>query len=372
MGLPQSRILAMSLLVLTALAGTRGDSGKDGPADPHAGLIRQLGDDSFARREAASRSLVDVGEKALPSLRDAAAIGVNLEVRRRARDVINAILRAVRISKSTGLETVVIEAGSFQMGSPNAESGRRDDEALHPVGITSTFLLGVFEVTQEEYQKVMKSNPSWFAKTGAGGGNVVGMETARFPVENVTWFDAIEFCNRLSKQDGHEPYYKITTAKSEGGAADVTIVGGNGFRLPTEAEWEFACRAKSTTPFHFGLRNTGTQANLKSGAGGGYGGPPTWKSLQRTTTVGAYAPNSLGLYDMHGNVEEWCWDWYDRTYYARSPNNNPPGPVNGTQRVARGGSWLVTEASCRSASRSGRAPAERTYYCGFRVARTPH
>lgn len=333
-----------------------------------ASLVLQLGDDDFQTRENASKQLVEMGEVALVALRGAKIHG-DPEVHRRANLAIAMILDNCKVSDSTGLELVLIESGTFQMGSPNNESGRRDDEWLHSVRITRQFFIGKYEVTQMQYESVMKSNPSAFRTAPEG------TDIRRFPVESVTWFDAIEFCNRLSKQDGYPPYYELSEVKhSEKSivSAGVKVKGGNGFRLPTEAEWEYACRAGTSTPFHFPGRNTGKQSNVKATrATGAYGIGSTWKDHERTTQVGSYPPNTLGLHDMLGNAGEWVWDWYDRDFYRDSPKQDPTGPETGRHRVLRGGSWLVTEANSRSASRFYHTSDERKNYAGFRVARTP-
>jgi formylglycine-generating enzyme required for sulfatase activity len=272
---------------------------------------------------------------------------------------------------------VLLKAGEFRMGSPENEPSRNKDETWHPVSISRPFYLGVYEVTQEEYKQVMNAEPSSFAPLGKRGADVRGMETDKFPVEGVSWFRAIEFCNRLSKLDSFRPYYKIDLEKQDGDnilAAKVTILGGYGYRLPTEAEWEYACRAGTQTPYHFGNSSNGSLANTRGVviAAGGYGGDIKGPNLARTTKVGSYsAINAWGLFDMHGNVGEWCWDLYDKDYYAGSPRKDPSGPATGNQRVIRGGSWLVTETNCRSASRFWQTPDEAKDFVGFRVARNP-
>lgn len=339
-----------------------------------AALIQQLGDDDYDRREKAQRGLEGVGERALPALRKAAAMHADLEIRRRAVETIREIFLAHRKSAACGLEMLLVEEGEFPMGSPRNESWRKPEEVIHQVRITRPFLIGVYEVTQGEFEKVMKRNPAWFSPKGSGSDKVAGQDTTRFPVENLTWFDAVEFCNTLSRLDGYPAYYKIENAKRDGDTlrtATVTVVGGTGYRLPTEAEWELTARGWTNTPFHFGYENNGRQANLRPGPAIGYGGGPTWPTLGRSTKVGAFPPNNMGLHEVHGNVAEWCQDWYDMNYYVNSPAADPTGPAEGTQRVVRGGSWLVNEGACRSASRFALTPDANHNYAGFRVARSP-
>ncbi|QDU18360.1 formylglycine-generating enzyme family protein [Urbifossiella limnaea] len=279
-------------------------------------------------------------------------------------------------SKTGEFDLALIAAGSFRMGSWEHEKGRQAEEEEHEVKLTRPFYLGVHEVTQEQYQKVMGTNPSWFAATGPGADRVAEMpDTGRLPVERVSWFDAVDFCNKLGKADGLPPYYALEVVSRDEGAiasAKVTVLGGTGYRLPTEAEWEYACRAGSKTPFHFGPLNTGAEANVKASmVASGYGTSPRWREVGRTARVGSYRPNRWGLFDTHGNVAEWCHDWYDRGYYDRSPEADPPGPDVGRQRVQRGGSWLVGETAARSAARFGAGPANATSHGGIRVARTP-
>ena len=362
--------LFLSVLALSTIWG--GSTQKDEETKQVESLIQQLGDDDFTKRDSASKELEALGDKAIPLLRKAAE-GDDAEARWRAQLILAAPQRK---SLSIGLPLTLIKAGDFRMGSPDNEPYRHDDESWHPISITKPFYIGVYEVTQDEYQRVMKASPSSFAPIGKRKLEVSGVETTRFPVEGVTWFDAIEFCNQLSKLDSFEPYYKMDDVKKEGEsitAAKVTIVGGYGYRLPTEAEWEYACRGGTQTPYHFGQSSNGVLANTKGVviAAGGYGGDIKGPNLGRPTRVGSYAANAWGLFDMHGNAGEWCWDFHAKNYYAASPRNDPRGPDSGDQRAIRGGSWLTTEAFSRAACRFGQTPNEAKDFVGFRVARNP-
>ncbi|HEY8504180.1 MAG TPA: SUMF1/EgtB/PvdO family nonheme iron enzyme [Gemmataceae bacterium] len=238
------------------------------------------------------------------------------------------------LRNSIGLCLARIPAGRFVMGSPEDEPGRQTHEGpAHEVTLTRPFYLAVTPVTQAQFEEVMGRNPSAFGK-GHGGG-------PEHPVERVTWAEAVEFCDCLS-------------ALPEERAA------GRVYRLPTEAEWEYACRAGTTAPYCFGKLLTPELANFATGASLGHHG--------QTTPVAKYAANAFLLYDMHGNVQEWCADWYDEFYYFESPPADPPGPKRGELRVVRGGSWSQFAAECRSAARLGAGPDRRSNDVGFRVA----
>ena len=251
------------------------------------------------------------------------------------------------ITNSIGMKLVLIPAGKFLMGSPKDEKDRRDDEEQHEVSITKPFYLGVYVVTQAEYEKVMGNNPSYFSTKGAGKDKVKDMDTGQFPVETVSWDDAVAFCKKLSELPEEKK-------------------AGRVYRLPTEAEWEYACRAGTKTPFHYGDSLSSKQANFDGNFP--YGGGDKGPCLVRTAKVGTYAPNAFGLYDMHGNVWEWCQDWYDADYYKNSPKEDPPGPAQASGRVVRGGSWGISGRRCRSAFRGGDGPGIRFDDLGFRVA----
>ncbi|MBM3981673.1 MAG: hypothetical protein FJ304_15630 [Planctomycetes bacterium] len=333
-----------------------------------------LGSPEYRLREQAAQQLKELGEAALPELREATKSD-DPEVRHRAHGLLVAVLRAAGVSKSTKLVMSVVLAHEFEMGSPNGERAPQEDETLHQVRLTRAYLIGTYEVTQAQYRKVMDRNPSWFAFSGGGSDKVKGKDTGPYPVEQVSWYDALDFCNKISALDGYPPYYKLTNVVSNKNesitAATVTVLGGTGYRLPTEAEWEAACRSWTITPFHHGRTTYKTDANAKLLLpGGGYSGPETYE-LGRTAEVGSYKANRRGMYDTHGNVGEWCADWYGATYYEKSPRDDPKGPDTGAHKVVRGGSWLVSDTSCRSASRGALGPGERSYTVGFRVARTP-
>ncbi|MBM3993303.1 MAG: formylglycine-generating enzyme family protein [Planctomycetes bacterium] len=372
-----SRGLCVLIIALpAALVSLVGGYTSEAQEDPAIPLIKQLGSTAYPIRDEASRKLIELSEKAIPALRKAAVTSEDAEVRRRAKELVRAILPTSKKSPATGMEFVLIEAAEFKMGSPTTERNRRIDETLHRVRIKDSFYIGAIEVTQGEFRNVMKASPSWFSPTGAGRLVIPEQDTSKYPVENVTWFDAIEFCNKLSEKDGLAPFYKLADLKRDDGCirlASVTVLGGAGYRLPTEAEWEFACRAYTDWPYYFGGSAHERNLNCKSSiVAGGYGAGPLWKALERTAPARSYTPNTRFLYEMLGNAGEWCWDYYDKDYYAVSPFTDPQGPKTGDHRVVRGGSWLLTEASCRSASRASQLPGDRSYTVGFRVARSAY
>ena len=233
--------------------------------------------------------------------------------------------------KGASFKMVRIPAGEFTMGSPPTEPQRGSDERQHPVRL-SGYWIGETEVTQALWDAVMGSNPS----------NFKGCDDC--PVESVSWDDAQAFIRKLNK-----------------------AAGGKRFRLPTEAEWEYAARAGTTTAFAFGDCLSTDQANYN----GNYPltGCPKGRYRQNPTAVKSFTPNAWGLYDMHGNVWEWCQDWYGD--YPSGSVTDPKGPSSGSSRVLRGGGWSNDAQYCRSAFRSRYTPGNRSYYLGFRLARTP-
>ncbi len=224
------------------------------------------------------------------------------------------------LATSIGMKLVLIPAGQFQMGSPESDLEAYDyEKPQHTVRITKPFYLGVTEVTQAQYERVMETNPSTF-------------KGADLPVETVSWEDAVEFCRKLSAKEGRT------------------------YRLPTEAEWEYACRAGSQTKWCFG--NNASEV-----------GEYAWyldNADMKTHPVGLKKANAWGLYDMHGNVWEWCSDW--RGQYPSTAVADPTGATAGSYRVDRGGSWIIGARYCRSAYRYDDAPGNRNGDLGFRVA----
>ncbi|MCR9115619.1 MAG: SUMF1/EgtB/PvdO family nonheme iron enzyme [bacterium] len=365
-------LIAVSLLAHAMIA-----SGADAVADNEgvtrvAALIEQLAAHSYDQREAASKRLIQIGESALPQLRQAAGRDLDAEVRWRARRIFRNIMHDASISKSTGMQLVFLYGDEFEMGSEGRESGRKDDEKQHAVEVSRAYLLGAYEVTQAEYHLIMDAAPSQFLPKDEPIEE--SLKTfGKHPVDSVSWFDACLFCNRMSERDGLAPYYQIEDIKKQDASiqfAKVTVLGGIGYRLPTEAEWEYACRASSVGPFGAVVKRTSAYGNYKRRVSTGYGTVTRSASKNKTIAVGAYPPNLLGFHDMHGNVAEWCSDWYDKTYYDKSPAANPTGPKTGHHRVIRGGSWLVAEANCRCAARFWQTPGEGKYFIGFRIART--
>jgi formylglycine-generating enzyme required for sulfatase activity len=262
---------------------------------------------------------------------------------------------AKAITNSIGMNLVYIPPGKFVMGSPKSEQEqvKKDSrlggewaaqEIQHEVAITKGFYMGVYAVTQEEYESVMGKNPSWFSATGGGKDDVAGLDTRRFPVETVSWNDAAEFCRKLRKKEEKT------------------------YRLPTEAEWEYACRAGSKSAFSFGDTISTDQVNYNGTAVFSNGRKGVYR--ERSLPVGSFPPNAFGLYDMHGNVNQWCLDWYDYNYYRKSPRNDPVNETASEMRVLRSGSWGSLPGICRSANRSGSTPDYRNRTIGFRVVMT--
>lgn len=238
------------------------------------------------------------------------------------------------VANSMGMKLSLIPPGEFLMGASDSETDASTAERpSHRVRITRPFYLGVHEVTQAEYETVMGHNPSHFSPSGEGAAAVSGLDPARLPVEQVSWDEAVEFCRRLSEIEAEQQ-------------------AGRRYRLPTEAEWEYACRAGSTTPYHFGVQMDRRQAS--------FGG-------SSPTTVGSYLANGFGLYDVHGNIREWCADGYG-PYRADLPPDDPQGPGEAADRVFRGGAYDQDATLCRSSSREGGPPSKRDRGTGFRVA----
>ena len=240
---------------------------------------------------------------------------------------------------------VRINGGTFLMGSPQTEPRRHSNELQRQVTL-SPFFIGRYEVTQAEYQEIMGTNPSSFR-----GPNL--------PVEHVSWFDAIEFCNRLSEREGLKPSYTIN------GQQVIWDRSANGYRLPTEAEWEYCSRAGTITPFYTGDNITTDEANYNGNEPYLDNAAGIFRGM--TLQVGSFSPNFFGLYDMHGNVGEWCWDW--NVEYTGGAHANPQGAASGYYRVFRGGGWSHPADFLRSARRGGNLPAARESFLGFRLAR---
>lgn len=246
----------------------------------------------------------------------------------------------VKVEKnSVGMSFVWLEPGTFQMGASAEDVLAEPDELpQHEVELTNGYWLGQFEVTQAEWEAVMGENPSFFSRGNRGQKAVEGVETARFPVESINWYEANRFCETLNQLPSE-------------------MEAGRSYRLPTEAEWEYACRAGTTTRFHYGAEPDSQRSNYLGDVG-------------HPMPVGSYPPNPWGLFDMHGNVLEWCADWHTDTYYQHSPRVDPTGPEQPEKdaRVLRGGGWGFTAAS--SAFRDTISPHLRGASHGLRIVMT--
>ncbi|UCH98747.1 MAG: SUMF1/EgtB/PvdO family nonheme iron enzyme [Candidatus Aminicenantes bacterium] len=231
---------------------------------------------------------------------------------------------------------VFIESGTFRMGSHTERSG---EKTVHHVTLKD-FYIGKFEVTQQEWKTVMGKNPSLIIGTLC-------------PVESISWYDAIEYCNKRSQKENLTPCYK-------GSGDEITCnFDANGYRLPTEAEWEYACRG-------------GTQSQNYTYSGSNNPEEVGWfaKNTDRIQPIGHKKPNELGIHDMSGNVMEWCWDWFGFDYYKNSPTGNPRGPSSGIRRILRGGYARGPERLLSSTTRTPYKPNYAVAVFGLRVVRT--
>ncbi len=247
--------------------------------------------------------------------------------------------------ESINYKMMRIKPGEFMMGSPETEKMRGSDEALHKVVVSRTFYIGAAEVTQGQYAEIMGINPSHF-------------KGYALPVESVNWYAAITFCNLLSEKENLPPAYEINSDRV------AWLNNSNGYRLPTEAEWEYACRAGTDGPFNTGKNLETTQANYNGIFP--YAGHSRGDYRKRTLPVRSFAPNRFGLYDMHGNVWEWCWDSYEK--YTAQTGSDPFSKSESSERIARGGGWDSNAASCRSACRTKVTAGYGTEFIGFRIA----
>jgi formylglycine-generating enzyme required for sulfatase activity len=270
---------------------------------------------------------------------------------------------------------VLIPAGQYERGAGADEiDASADERPRHHVRISRNFLVGQHEVTQGQYEEVTGNNPSWFSARGDGHAKVAKLDTSHFPVENVTWFDCVAFANRLSQREGRQPYYQLAEAERSGDKivrGTVTVAGGDGYRLLSEAEWEYVARAGTTAVFPGGDSLSPQQANLDVGTPYRFPFRAKEQSFQRPVPVGSYAPSPWGLYDTAGNVWEWVGDWYGSDEYQRCAGAvavDPQGPGQGADRVVRGGSWSSNSKNCRPARRSLNRPGNSNDYTGFRLA----
>ncbi|MFO0957205.1 MAG: family 16 glycoside hydrolase [Isosphaeraceae bacterium] len=247
------------------------------------------------------------------------------------------------VTNAIGMKLILIEPGEFDMGAPPSDrAAGAAEKPRHKVKITRAFYLGETEVTRAQYRKLRDKDPSKFR------------DDDNLPVEQVTWFEAASYCNALSVRDKLEPYYLI-----EGNRVTTQGRLSEGYRLPTEAEWEYACLAGSVMPYSFGARaaDLGDYAWFNGNSG------------ERTHPVAGKKPNAWGLFDMHGNVWEWVGDRFDANYYAQSPASDPAGPVRPGNHLFRGGSWMRDAGLARATARYEMSPDFRGTDIGFRVAR---
>ena len=253
---------------------------------------------------------------------------------------------------SENMQYTLIKGGTFQMGSPASEPERSSDEIQHSVTVRN-FYMSKTEISQKEYQEIMGDNPS--ATKGDD-----------LPVTNITWYDAVQYCNKLSQKEGLTPCYTVSSTTVTWDKA------ANGYRLPTEAEWEYAARANTTTPFNFGDYVHNSDANCYNAYGYNNDASGNWVNgsdayLRKTVAITQYPANAYGLYNMHGNVAEWVWDWYDE--YDSQAIANPTGSESGNAKVVRGGGWNDHPKHIRSAYRGAQPADVGLYSIGVRPVR---
>jgi prepilin-type processing-associated H-X9-DG protein len=246
------------------------------------------------------------------------------------------------LTNSIGMKMARIPAGEFVMGLPDVgeEGATPLDVPPHRVRITKDFYMGIYEVTQGQYERIVGANPSWHTPNGGGKLEVLDQDHRQFPVEQVSWTDAVTFCHRLS-------------------ALPAERAARRRYRLPTEAEWEYACRVGSTSPFQY---PASSNPDKKSG----FNMRPNRTDGLPITKVGSYPPNAFGLYDVRGNVMEWCADWFAWDYYKQSPVDDPQGPTSGVLRVVRGADWRFSGMACKY-TRFDAEPWRSNPLIGFRV-----
>ncbi len=280
---------------------------------------------SFATVFAGTKVVRPLGDRTPKTAQEAKKLQTD-----KAAEVNAAVEKTINIDEKVTMEFVFIPPGKFHMGSPREVAKSENDESpLHQANITKGFYMSKYEVTQKQYLAIMKYHK---------GLKFVGDQ---LPVDNIEWYQAETFIEKISQK---------TKLK---------------LRLPTEAEWEYACRAGTQTPFYTGKTISPDQANYnckKTYMGGPQGSP-----YDETREVGSYPANPFGLYDMHGNVWEWCSDWYDNDYYKFCDEDDPQGPHKGGKKVIRGGAWNEGPDKLRSSDRKGRNPKSDRKGIGFRV-----
>ena len=251
-------------------------------------------------------------------------------------------------SKNLVIQMVKVEGGKFLMGSPDENKiAENDEQKQHEVTVAS-FEINRLEVSVWEWKQYCKKTKKKMPAQQVWGIN------DNYPITNITWNEAITYCNWLSKQDGYIPVYTIV------GPNVVCNFAANGYRLPTEAEWEYAAKG-------------GKKSKNNVFAGSNISNEIAWQqnnSEKRPHAVGTKLANELGIYDMSGNVWEWCYDWYNKDYYKNEDGNNPTGPIRGEKKSVRGGSWDSKESYLRTSNRISTTPDKTHEFYGFRLART--